>query len=417
VVCVADRVWIVYRTNRDGMRGQVRCIDCTPGRSKVREFSLFNSDLFYWEPVHDTVATREREELHLLLTPSPPFAPDNPDRDAEDWSSQPIGVLTLSGQDLVRGSRGASTRHGRRPLDAPGESRADHGGRARVLMVRLDQPVSDHESESREVSDLTQFGLLGDLIRFTGLPLEGLPGLLGRHLATHQYEWVTLATGPLNPDAPVRSPSSQIIDPIYDCLSIIRTEGARAAFLNITGAAPGNRYDQRALLIEAVANRYLIPCRNLPAAGLAGRELDTAAGQAAADIIAEDQVQALSPQPRSNRRSVTVTGLAPDALGGTQVTGGVTHPYVKLEDDTVLRLTFEAPVKILGVGWLSQGDAEVLLTLDDQRDVELTVPAGSRHADYTFVRLEPVRTSSELTVRRLGRDNTAESRLVDIHLF
>ncbi len=69
VVCSTDgKVWIVYRTRHDGLRGTVRAIEVTPGRRRV-EGTIMELDLGDWEPVFDTRAMKDRNELHMLATP------------------------------------------------------------------------------------------------------------------------------------------------------------------------------------------------------------------------------------------------------------------------------------------------------------------------------------------------------------
>jgi hypothetical protein len=100
VACMADgEVWAIFRAAYDGYGGRALCVRCTPGR-EPREITIYEGDLGTWEPSFDTAALRQRNELHLLLTVAPPYDAERLAASEIDWAEQPIGVLSLSGEDL-----------------------------------------------------------------------------------------------------------------------------------------------------------------------------------------------------------------------------------------------------------------------------------------------------------------------------
>lgn|GEM_PF-2795130 len=102
LACMDDgEVWTIFRADHDGYGGRVVCARCTPGR-EPREVAIYAGDLGAWEPSFDTTALRGRNELHLLLTAAPPYALDDEEAPERGWTEQPIGVLSLSGEDLTR---------------------------------------------------------------------------------------------------------------------------------------------------------------------------------------------------------------------------------------------------------------------------------------------------------------------------
>jgi hypothetical protein len=76
-------------------------VRCTPGE-ELREVTIHAGDLGAWEPSLDTAALRQRHELHLPLTVAPPYDAERLAASAVDWADQPIGVLSLSGENLSR---------------------------------------------------------------------------------------------------------------------------------------------------------------------------------------------------------------------------------------------------------------------------------------------------------------------------
>ena len=101
IACTADgNVWAVFRATHDGRGGRVSCIRCTPGLP-LRELPLYDGDLGAWEPTLDSRALRERDELHLLLTPAPPYPVGKVGALDSAWAERPIGVLTVRGEELA----------------------------------------------------------------------------------------------------------------------------------------------------------------------------------------------------------------------------------------------------------------------------------------------------------------------------
>jgi hypothetical protein len=101
IACTADgNVWAVFRTAHDGRDGRATCIRCTPGQP-LRELTLYDGDLGTWEPTLDSRALRERDELHLLLTPAPPYVDGESEAVDPSWAERSIGVLTVRGEELA----------------------------------------------------------------------------------------------------------------------------------------------------------------------------------------------------------------------------------------------------------------------------------------------------------------------------
>jgi BNR repeat-containing family member len=100
LACLDDgEVWATFRATHDGYGGRVVCARCTPGE-EPREVTIYTGDLGSWEPSFDTTALRSRNELHLLLTAAPPYALDEDAAPELGWTEQPIGVLSLSAEEL-----------------------------------------------------------------------------------------------------------------------------------------------------------------------------------------------------------------------------------------------------------------------------------------------------------------------------
>ena len=101
IACTADgEVYAVFRATRDGRRGRVTAIRCTPG-SPLLEIPLYDGDLGTWEPAFDAHALRDRDELHLLLTAAPPYLPGAYGSVAAEWEECTIGVLSVSAAELA----------------------------------------------------------------------------------------------------------------------------------------------------------------------------------------------------------------------------------------------------------------------------------------------------------------------------
>jgi hypothetical protein len=101
VACTADgNVWVVFRAAHDGRGGRVSLIRCTP-ELPLRELVLYDGDLGTWEPTLDSRALRERDELHLLLTPAPPYPVGEVGEVDPAWEERRIGVLSVSGAELA----------------------------------------------------------------------------------------------------------------------------------------------------------------------------------------------------------------------------------------------------------------------------------------------------------------------------
>jgi BNR repeat-containing family member len=101
IACTADgNVWALFRTTHDGRGGRLSCIRCTPGLP-LRELPLYEGDLGAWEPTLDSRALRERDELHLLLTPAPPYPVGAVGQVAAGWTERRIGVLSVRGAELA----------------------------------------------------------------------------------------------------------------------------------------------------------------------------------------------------------------------------------------------------------------------------------------------------------------------------
>lgn len=102
-------VWAVFRATHDGRGGRLSCIRCTPGQPLL-ELPLYDGDLGAWEPTLDSRALRERDELHLLLTPAPPYPVGEVGPVAAGWDERRIGVLSVSGKELAAAA-GAESLH------------------------------------------------------------------------------------------------------------------------------------------------------------------------------------------------------------------------------------------------------------------------------------------------------------------
>jgi BNR repeat-containing family member len=101
IACTADgNVWAVFRAAHDGRGGRLSLIRCTPGRP-LRELPLYDDDLGAWEPTLDSRALRERDELHLLLTPAPPYPVGEVGPFDPAWAERRIGVLSVRGEELA----------------------------------------------------------------------------------------------------------------------------------------------------------------------------------------------------------------------------------------------------------------------------------------------------------------------------
>lgn len=101
IACTADgNVWAVFRATHDGRAGRLTCIRCTP-ELPLLELPLYDGDLGAWEPTLDSRALRERDELHLLLTPAPPYPVGEVGQIAAGWAERRIGVLSLRGEELA----------------------------------------------------------------------------------------------------------------------------------------------------------------------------------------------------------------------------------------------------------------------------------------------------------------------------
>lgn len=96
-------VYIIYRVNKDGKRGALRIIDVTPGRHR-RDTELIKIDFHDAEPIFDTVALYERNELSMLLIPGRANGVQSVNYEGDrNWGSQVAGVYTfdLSQADLI----------------------------------------------------------------------------------------------------------------------------------------------------------------------------------------------------------------------------------------------------------------------------------------------------------------------------
>jgi hypothetical protein len=101
IACTADgNVWAVFRAMHDGHGGWLSCIRCTPGLP-LHELPLYEGDLGTWEPTLDSRALRERDELHLLLTPAPPYPVGEVGPIDAAWEDRAIGVLTVRAEELA----------------------------------------------------------------------------------------------------------------------------------------------------------------------------------------------------------------------------------------------------------------------------------------------------------------------------
>jgi hypothetical protein len=101
IACTADgNVWALFRATHDGRRGRLSCIRCTPDLPLL-ELPLYDGDLGAWEPTVDSRALRERDELHLLLTPAPPYPVGEVGQLDAGLEERGIGVLSLRGEELA----------------------------------------------------------------------------------------------------------------------------------------------------------------------------------------------------------------------------------------------------------------------------------------------------------------------------
>ncbi|MEQ4204225.1 BNR repeat-containing protein [Actinopolymorpha sp. B9G3] len=98
VFCTSDdRAFIIYRMNRDRLRGAVHILEVTPGAERT-DTPICAIDLHAWEPSFDSRAIRDRGELHMLLTPckSPDAAlAENKNVSDTAWTREWLGVLTV----------------------------------------------------------------------------------------------------------------------------------------------------------------------------------------------------------------------------------------------------------------------------------------------------------------------------------
>jgi hypothetical protein len=95
IVCSpAGRVLVIYRSNQDGLRGAIRIYDVTNPTGR-RSASILNLELYAWEPTFDTAAARATGLLHMLVTPCRTADPTVPEYDDEDWTVQPLAILTV----------------------------------------------------------------------------------------------------------------------------------------------------------------------------------------------------------------------------------------------------------------------------------------------------------------------------------
>lgn len=107
IACTADgNVWAVFRATHDGRDGRLSCIRCTPGLPLL-ELPLYDGDLGAWEPTLDSRALRERDELHLLLTPAPPYPVGEVGQVEAGWDERRIGVLSVRGEELAAAAAAA----------------------------------------------------------------------------------------------------------------------------------------------------------------------------------------------------------------------------------------------------------------------------------------------------------------------
>ncbi|MEQ7011116.1 hypothetical protein ABN028_33550 [Actinopolymorpha sp. B17G11] len=98
VFCTSDdRAFIIYRMNRDRLRGAVHILEVTPGAERT-DTPICAIDLHAWEPSFDSRAIRDRGELHMLLTPckSPDAAlAENKNVSDTAWTREWLGVLSI----------------------------------------------------------------------------------------------------------------------------------------------------------------------------------------------------------------------------------------------------------------------------------------------------------------------------------
>lgn len=98
IFCTSEnRVFIIYRMNRDRLRGAVHILEVTPGADRT-DTPICGIDLHAWEPSFDSRAIRDRGQLHMLVTPckSPDTALDENKNVADTaWTREWMGVLTV----------------------------------------------------------------------------------------------------------------------------------------------------------------------------------------------------------------------------------------------------------------------------------------------------------------------------------
>ena len=90
-VTASDRVLVLYRA-RGHRSGAPLLVEATPGRP-LREHRLLKRDLGFWNPVFDTRALYERNELHMLLVPT--GNPLDPTVDPPPWADVEAHVISL----------------------------------------------------------------------------------------------------------------------------------------------------------------------------------------------------------------------------------------------------------------------------------------------------------------------------------
>lgn len=108
VVATADnRVYIIYRKNDEGYRGALRMIDSTPNAVTV-DFKLMDVDLHEYEPVIDTQALYERNELSMVVgTMVSRGSGSSKWNNADNWNTQMCGVLTVDLKQVETLGKGA----------------------------------------------------------------------------------------------------------------------------------------------------------------------------------------------------------------------------------------------------------------------------------------------------------------------
>jgi len=97
IAAVNNKVYIIYRMNYGELKGTVRMTEATPSLTQYPDFPILNLDTYDWEPTFDTVALKERKELHMIVTPA-----TEANAIVDNWKEQYIGALSIDLNQMER---------------------------------------------------------------------------------------------------------------------------------------------------------------------------------------------------------------------------------------------------------------------------------------------------------------------------